>query len=513
MSKKSVLAAIFLIVVGIVFGVVLVSSFRGGIENSFAGDQNVQLGAPSQVKDVAFDAKGLSKAFIEVSKAVTPTVVTITVTTKAKQPSGDMNDFFHFFGPDNKNMQPEPQQGSGSGVIISPEGYIMTNNHVVEDADESHVEVTFSDNRTMKAKIIGTDPTTDLAVIKVEGKNLPTAAFGNSDALEVGEWVVAVGNPLGLQSTVTAGIISAIGRGNIGVIRDTYGIENFIQTDAAINPGNSGGPLVNLSGEVVGINAAIATTNQRYQGYGFAIPINLARGVAEDLIKHGKVLRGYIGVSIGAIDETTAKALGLGKARGVFVQSLVDGGAAEAAGLKEGDVILSIDGKEVNAANELQSFIARKHPGEEVVLSVFRDGKTIEKRVSLRSRKEEGAVVATKQDNTQDDESEANASLKELSLDAVGMSVRALTAEEKKGLKVDKGVVVSDVKHFGEAFNRGLRQGDVIVDVDKTPVTTPKELESAIGKRKSGDAMMLRVKRPGASGASASSAYIAIQIP
>jgi serine protease Do len=505
MSKKSVFAAIFLIVVGIVFGVVLVSTFRGGIESGFAGDQNIQLGAPSQVKDPGVDAKGLSKAFIEVSKAVTPTVVTITVTTKAKS-TGDMNDFFHFFGPDGKSPQPEPSMGSGSGVIINPDGYIMTNNHVVEDADESHVEVTFSDNRTMKAKIIGTDPTTDLAVIKVDGKNLPTAAFGNSDNLEVGEWVVAVGNPLGLQSTVTAGIISAIGRGNIGVIRDTYGIENFIQTDAAINPGNSGGPLVNLSGEVVGINAAIATTNQRYQGYGFAIPINLARGVAEDLIRHGKVLRGYIGVSIQAIDETTAKALGLDRARGVFVQSIVEGGAAEAAGLREGDVILSIDAKEVNAANELQSYIARKHPGDEVKLAVFRDGKTIEKRVSLRSRKEDATVVAAKEDESKGSESEA-AVPKDISLDVIGMSVRALTADERKETKVDKGIVVTDVKHFGEAFNRGLRVGDVIVEADKNPVTSPKELQSALSKRKSGDALMLRVKR--ASG----SAFIAIQIP
>ncbi len=506
MSKKSVFAAIFLIVVGIVFGVVLVSSFRGGVENGFAGDQNVQLGAPSQVKTSSVDAKGLSRAFIDVSKAVKPTVVTITVTTKGKESSGDMNEFFHFFGPDSKSQQPEPQQGSGSGVMISPDGYILTNNHVVEDADEKHIDVTFSDNRTMHAKIIGTDPTTDLAIIKVDGKDFPTAAFGNSDALEVGEWVVAVGNPLGLQSTVTAGIISAIGRGNIGVIRDNYGIENFIQTDAAINPGNSGGPLVNLSGEVVGINAAIATTNQRYQGYGFAIPINLARGVAEDLIKHGKVLRGYIGVSIQAIDETTAKALGLDRAHGVFVQSLVDGGAAESAGLKEGDVILTIDGKEVNAANELQSYIARKHPGDEVVLSVFRDGKTSDRRVTLRSRKEDAQVVTTKVEKRPDIENESGAS-KELVLDAVGMTVKALTAEEKKEAEVDRGIVVTDVKRYSEAFNRGIRQGDVIVDADKSPVSSPKELQSAITKRKSGDALMLRIKR------SNGSAYVAIQIP
>jgi serine protease Do len=506
MSKKSVVAAIFLIFIGIVFGVVLVSSFRGGIEPGFAGDQDVQLGVPNQIKDSSFDPKALSKAFVEVSKAVTPTVVAITVTTKGKEKSDNSNDFFHFFGPDFQFQDQEPQQGAGSGVIISPDGYIMTNNHVVADADENHVEVVFSDKRELKARIIGTDPTTDLAIIKVDGKNLPTASFGNSDALEVGEWVVAIGNPLGLQSTVTAGIVSAIGRGQIGVIRDNYGIENFIQTDAAINPGNSGGPLVNLSGDIIGINAAIATTNARYQGYGFAIPINLARSVAEDIIKFGKVRRGYIGVSIQAVDEVTAKALGLSKTGGVIVQSLVTGGAAESAGIKEGDVILSIDGKEVNAANELQSFIARKHPGDVVTLRVFRDGKSIEKSVTLQSRKED-SQVASNRESKREPESETTTSSKELVLENLGLSVKPLTSEQKKELEVENGVVVTDVKRFGEAFNRGLRQGDVILEADKKELYSPKDLKSALEKRKSGDGMMLRVKRNNGS------AFVAIQVP
>jgi len=509
MSKKSVLASMFLIFIGIVFGVVLVSSFRGGIEPGFAGDPQIKLGAPSQLKTPTVDYKGMSKAFIEVSKAVRPTVVSITVTTKPSKRGNDLNEFFHFFGPDGKQPQEERQQGSGSGFVINPEGYILTNNHVVEDADDKGVEVVFSNQHHLKAKIIGTDPSTDLAVIKVEGKDLPTAAFGNSDNLEIGEWVVAIGNPLGLQSTVTAGIISATGR-NIGIIRDEkgYGIENFIQTDAAINPGNSGGPLVNLNGEVVGINSAIATTNARYQGYGFAIPINLARTVAEDLIKTGKVRRGFIGVQIQGVDETMAKALGMDQARGVLIQKIEPGGAAEQAGLRESDVIVSVDGKEVNAANELQTFVARKHPGDEVSLKIFRDGSVIEKKVTLRARKEE-KLAARNEDNTdgEEREPEREAAPKAVTFENLGLSVRPLTAEEKNAASVEKGILVSDAKRYGEAFNHGIGTGDILLEADRKELSSPKDLKAILDKHAPGDAVLLRVKKNN------SIAYLALNIP
>lgn len=278
MNKKSILSAIFLITVGIIFGVILVTNLNTGINFSFAGDEQVKLGAASPIKKEAVEIKSLSQPFIDVAKAITPTVVSINVVEKVEKRSQEFKEFFHFFGPDFKFPEPEPQMGSGSGVIINSDGYILTNNHVVAGAREDGIEVTLNDKRVFKkVKVVGTDPTTDLAVIKIEGKDLPTASLGNSEELQVGEWVLAIGNPLGLRSTVTAGIVSAIGRGGIGVISGDYSIESFIQTDAAINPGNSGGPLVNLYGEVVGLNTAIATTNARYQGYGFAVPINIAK--------------------------------------------------------------------------------------------------------------------------------------------------------------------------------------------------------------------------------------------
>ncbi len=504
-----------LIVVGIVFGMVLVSNFGGAIRPGFAGDPQVKLGAATPIKDADFDPKALSRAFVAVSKAVTPTVVSITVTTKAKSPSGEMNEFFHFFGPEFKTPEPEQSQASGSGVIISPDGYILTNNHVVEDADEHMVDVNMSNSHKSKAKIIGTDPSTDLAVIKIDGHELPTAAFGNSDNLEIGEWVLAIGNPLGLQGTVTAGIISAIGRNNLGIIRDEkgYGIENFIQTDAAINPGNSGGPLVNLRGEVIGINSAIATTNARYQGYGFAIPINLARAVAEDLIKHGKIERGYLGVTIGMVDETTAKALHLEHATGVLVQTVLEDGAAHVAGVREGDVILTVDGKEMSSPSELQSYIARKHPSDPVILKIYRDGSTFEKTVKLKPRADE-KVASNDRQGGSDDESSADETSADnsVSLDKVGMSVRSMNGDEKKELSVDHGVLVTNVTRFSEAYNRQVQRGDVIVEADRHKVTSPKELKSLFKSHKPGDALLLRVLRAGQQG-SQQMAYIALQIP
>jgi serine protease Do len=513
MSKKSVVASLALITIGIILGALIVSNFSGGVGSGFADNKgDIKLGGPAPVTNVSPDLKGLSNAFVAVAKAVTPSVVSITVTSSGEKDRGKNmpRDFFHFFGPDlGTPDQPQPSQGAGSGVIVTADGYIVTNNHVVDDADKDGIEVALNDKTRYKARLIGTDPTTDLAVIKIDAKNLSVAALGNSETVQVGEWVLAIGNPLGLTSTVTAGIISAVGRGNIGVIRtsDNYGIEDFIQTDAAINPGNSGGALVNLNGEVVGINSAIATTNQRYQGYGFAVPVNLLKTVVVDLIRDGKVRRGYIGVQISGIDQTTAKALGLARAEGVLIQSLVKGGAGENAGLKERDVILSVEGREVNAANELQSYVATRHPGDVVTLKVFRDGKTIEKKVTLKAREEESTTVAAS-DKVERDEDVDRDAPKETKFEGLGMAVRPITPEEKQKLSVDGGAVVSEVKPYGEASNRGIGQNLVILEADRKEVRTPSDLKKIIDARKPGDSILMRLKAQ-----DGSTRYVAVQLP
>jgi serine protease Do len=507
MNKKSVIAAVGLICIGIIFGAVLVSGLRT-VDVGFAGNrQQVKLETQSGSTKNSLDLRSSSDAFVAIAKKLTPAVVGVNVVTKAKEGSRDFNDFFHFFGPDFKMPQPHPEQGSGSGVIITPTGYILTNNHVVENADKNGIEVRLNDTRRFPGKVVGTDPTTDLAVVKIEASDLPSAALGNSDNLEVGQWVLAIGNPFGyLNSTVTAGIVSYVGR-DIGMKRDQYGIEDFIQTDAAINPGNSGGALVNMNGEVVGINTAIATRTGGYEGYGFAIPMNLAKTVAEDLINTGKVRRGYLGVQIQNVDATTAKASGLEKAEGVLVGKVQDGSAAGAAGIKDGDIILSVDGKAVNAANELQSIIARKHPGDVVALMVYRDGKKSEKKVTLKERdaKEETVASADEGDN---ESSEESASGRTVKLDQLGFSVRNLTMEVKEKAKVENGAQVAEVKTFSEAYNRGLQRDDVIVEADRKKISSASDLKRVVESHKPGDAIMLRVKDQ-----SGNSRFVAVQIP
>ncbi|MEJ2614034.1 MAG: trypsin-like peptidase domain-containing protein, partial [Ignavibacteriaceae bacterium] len=317
MKTKGLIGALALIVIGIIFGALLVSGF-GLVRPSLA---DINLGASQPPVNLDADATSFSKAFIEVAQKVTPAIVQINVISEAKD--NPHQDFFFFPFKD----MPQEERGSGSGIIISKDGYIVTNNHVVENA--TSVKVGLFDKRVFDAKVIGTDPLTDLAVIKIDADNLPTAYLGDSDNLKVGQWVMAIGNPLSLASTVTAGIVSAMGRGKLGLIKNSYGVEDFIQTDAAINPGNSGGALVDLSGAVIGVNSAIAAGRTgTYIGYGFAIPINLVKSVAKDLIAHGKVSRGYIGVNIGDIDFTTAKSLGLDKPMGVLIQGVLPDGAA-----------------------------------------------------------------------------------------------------------------------------------------------------------------------------------------
>ncbi|HRK00145.1 MAG TPA: Do family serine endopeptidase [Ignavibacteria bacterium] len=488
MSKKSIIFAGLLLVIALSFGGLLIANF-GNVKQIIASSQ-IEYKTTPAIPNVSQEIKNLNEAFVEIAKSVTPAVAYIEVTTNSSQGDEQIPGFqMPFdFGPDFKMPDNSPSRGSGSGIIISNDGYIMTNNHVIKNATDNGIKVKLTDKREFNAKLIGVDPNTDVAVIKIEASDLMVASIGNSDDVQVGQWVVAIGNPLGLNSTVTAGIVSALGR-NIQMGGDSYAINNFIQTDAAINPGNSGGALVDINGSVIGVNTAIKTTNGYYQGYGFAIPINLAKTVATELIKSGKISRGYIGVSIKDVDIKEAKGLGLDKAKGVLVQDVLAGGAGDDAGLKVGDIILSVNSKEVNAANELQTIIGSQRPGDVVDLKIFRDGKEIDKKVTLKPRSESNNQTA--QNTTPKSE---NTDLNTKSFESIGLTVTELNSDLKSKFSVENGVYIQSVKRFSEAFDRGLREGLVIIEADKQEINDISQLNSILNVKSKGDIIVFKVK-------------------
>lgn len=494
MKRRNVAGAFALIILGVLFGAVLVSGF-GWVRPSLA---DIKLGASQPPVTLNGNLNTFSQAFIEVAEKVTPSIVQITVVAENKN---DGMDLFQF--PFEGFEMPKEEQGSGSGIIISADGYILTNNHVIKNARK--VEVTLHDKRKYDAKVIGTDPLTDLGVIKINADNLSPAFLGNSDGLKVGQWVMAIGNPLALSSTVTAGIISALNRGQLRLINDSYGVENFIQTDAAINPGNSGGALVDLSGAVIGVNTAIATRTGTYIGYGFAIPINLAASVAKDLIANGKVSRGYIGVQIREVDAALAKSLGLGKPQGVIIEKVVEGGSASAADIKRGDVILKIDGVEVNQPNELQGYVASKTAGTKVVLSLWRDGKMVDRDVTLKPRDDE--KLAANDDNADDAKKDDNSNSNQMKFESLGMTVRNLSGSELEKFKVENGILITEVKPYSNAYDQGLSRGWIIVKADRNEVKNVAELKSAFDSKK-GKAVLLEV-----SDGQGNSRFVGIEIP
>lgn len=479
MKMKGILSAVVLLFIGVLFGAILVSGF-GLVRPGFA---DVELGADNPPVSLEADASSFGQAFIETAEKVNPAIVQITVVSdRGKDPHGD---FFFFPFKD----LPKEQKGSGSGILISDDGYIITNNHVVENANK--VTVGLYDKRSFDATVIGTDPLTDLAVIKIDAENLPLAYLGDSDALKVGQWVMAIGNPLSLASTVTAGIVSAIGRGQLGLIRDSYGVENFIQTDAAINPGNSGGALVDLSGAVVGVNSAIATSGTgTYIGYGFAIPINLAKAVAKDLIAHGKVSRGYIGVNISEVDDAIAKSLGMDKPRGIIVQNVLEGSAAEESDVRAGDVILEIDGREVDAPNQLQSYVAAQTAGTIVTLSIFRDGETLDKKVTLKARDEETNIEPISEKKGGTSKGEENLTI--ANYDDLGLTVKNLNEKDMKDYNVNHGVMITEVKAFSKAEDQSLFAGLVIIEAGKTEINDVNDLTDLVDAKR-GSALLLKV--------------------
>ncbi len=349
---------------------------------------------------------------------------------------------------------------SGSGVIISSDGFIVTNNHVIEDGNE--YEVTLNDKREFKAELVGIDASTDLALLKIKSNNLPYVPFGNSDSLRIGEWVMAVGNPFNLESTVTAGIVSAKGR-SINILEDQYSIESFIQTDAAVNPGNSGGALVNTNGELVGINTAIITQSGRYEGYSFAVPANLVQKVIYDLKDYGVVQRGMLGVGIDPVTDALAKDLDLPAVEGVYIKSIETEGAAEDAGLKVGDVIISINGNETNTMPQLQEQVALFRPGNMVQIEYIRKGKNYKRDLILKN-KQKSTNLITK--NVED------AKL----IEELGFELRELSRDERKRLEVD-GVMVKSVFRGGKIERTNMDPGFIITKVNEIPV---KDIDAVI---------------------------------
>lgn len=360
-----------------------------------------------------------------------------------------------------------PVHSSGSGVIISDDGYIATNNHVIEDA--TNIEVVMNDNHRYYAKVVGADPSTDLALLKIKAKDLPFVRYGNSDKVMPGEWVLAVGNPFDLNSTVTAGIVSAKAR-NIGILRDrnSYQVEAFIQTDAAVNPGNSGGALVNLQGELIGINTAIATSTGSYQGYSFAIPVSLVKKVMDDLLEFGKVQRGLLGIEIADVNALIAESFNLSVSQGVLVNGVREESAAKASGLKPGDVIVGIDGQTINSVSELQEWVARNRPGENIKVTYLRNG-------------EKHDVTATLKNS----EGRESLEKKEVSHSISGAAIEDVPYRDLAKLMLEGGVLVKHLQD-GKWKKAGIKENFIITFVDKVAVDNVEDLNRILEYKKGG---------------------------
>lgn len=430
------------------------------------------------------DGKVVPLDFTRPAEKVMKAVVHIQSTQTFKNKGNDFNrreqpmpDIFRdFFGDKNSPFfrfetpqgGPQIRTGSGSGVLINEQGYIVTNNHVVADADD--LEVTLHDNQSFKATVIGTDPSTDLAVIQIKGDGFPTLPLVNSDDVKVGEWVLAVGNPMGLNSTVTAGIVSAKAR-NINILKEQFAVESFIQTDAAINPGNSGGALVNLDGGLVGINTAIASPTGSYSGYGFAVPSNIVNKVVEDLLQYGRVQRGVLGIMIRSVDGNFAKEKSLEVNSGVYVDSLFENSAAMQAGLQKGDVIVEIEGRTIKTSPELQEMVARNRPGDELKMLINRAGKELALKVTLVDKNGGKSVVEKAH--------------KEI-FSALGAEFQNLDKEVLKKLDLDGGVKVSKLYAGKLRKNTDMRAGFIITKVDGQKVRDVEQLVKILKDKKGG---------------------------
>ncbi|MFO7933879.1 MAG: Do family serine endopeptidase [Bacteroidales bacterium] len=441
----------------------------------------------SSTADITYAQEGRKTFpdFTETSEKVMDAVVhvqtSVTVRRSREQLPEPFRDFFgdefydYFFGPRQDGQgQEAPRQrrrGAGSGVILNESGYIVTSNHVVANADQ--IQVTLSNNQTFQAEVIGTDPSTDLAVIKIDGDDHPYIALVDSDSLRVGEWVLAIGNPFNLTSTVTAGIVSAKAR-NINIMQDQYAIESFIQTDAAINPGNSGGALVNLQGGLVGINTAIASPTGAYTGYGFAVPSNIVGKIVTDIMEYGTVQRGYLGVVIRNVNSELAREENLKVSQGVYIDSVLENSAAAKANIREGDVITSIDGEEINRSAQLLEKIAQHRPGEEVEIVVNRNGRSVETTATLQSR--EGRTTAMTRERGE-------------VLGRLGAEFENISRQTARELGIPGGVRVRELHAGILSQQTEMREGFIITRVNNQEVTSLEEFISLM-ERLTGGVML-----------------------
>jgi len=476
-GKKPWISAPLFIIIGLVAGLTLSSQFNLH-SNGYAEEVKIS-------KEAVDSLSKTSRAMAEVVAAVKPSVVNIASTKTIKEGGSMSSPFFHdpvfrrFFGDDPKSPERQKehkQSGLGSGVIVDKDGYILTNNHVIKEADE--IKVTLSDKREFKGKVIGTDQKTDLAVIKIDSDNLPVIRLGDSEKLQVGETVLAIGNPFGLSHTVTSGIVSATGRANVGIAD----YEDFIQTDAAINPGNSGGALINVKGELIGINTAIFSTSGGYQGIGFAIPSTMAKNVMQSLIKTGKVIRGWLGVTIQALTPELSKQFGLGDEKGVLVGDVVEDSPAAKAGIQRGDVIVEFDGKEVKDVTNLRNMVAGTEPNTGVSLKLVREGRPNTVQVKIVEMFSEVQTASKTSGNHLN-----------------GISVQALTPQLRESLDIPKritGVVIADIED-GSPADGILMKNDVIVEINRNRITNMNEYEKVISQITSDQNLLILIFRKG----------------
>ncbi len=445
---------------------------------------------PAEKKDIE-TLRSTGQVFAEIAEKVTPAVVFVSVEQTIVQqipdiyfgdPFDEFNDEFfkRFFGqPFPRRRQQQPRQrkqlrkGQGSGFIITSDGYIMTNNHVVGGAEK--IMVKLSDNRELSARIIGTDPDTDVAVIKIDANNLPTVRLGDSDKLKVGEWVIAIGNPFGLSHTVTAGIVSAKGRSRIGLTE----YEDFIQTDAAINFGNSGGPLLNIDGKVIGINSAIFSRSGGYMGIGFAIPVNMAKYVYDKIVVEGKVTRGYIGIYGEDVSPEMARHFDVKNRKGILVNKVIENSPASKSGLEKGDIIIAMDSNTIDDWNNFRNEVARKSPGSRITLTVIRSGD--EKNIEVKLEEKESKVAIAEAEGKEGKQ--------------LGITVQDLTSELARqfGYTNDKsGVIVTDVDPAGDAAEKGITAGTLITEVNRQKAEGTQDFWKLVKKAK-GDSILLYV--------------------